>query len=101
MPYIWGGETDRSSSTFGFQAHGGYDCSGFVWRTFKLSGQPAGARIGGPHRGADGGRDPQARAAPPRGRPPGDLLFFGSASFGAKATEAASTTSGSRSRSTG
>ena len=35
MPYVWGGETDGVS--YG-QDHGGYDCSGFVWRVFKLSG---------------------------------------------------------------
>jgi cell wall-associated NlpC family hydrolase len=34
MPYIWGGETDGVS--YG-QDHGGYDCSGFVWRVFKLT----------------------------------------------------------------
>src|SRR4051794_13475393 len=34
MPYIWGGETDATSSYYGYQAHGGYDCSGFVWRVF-------------------------------------------------------------------
>src|SRR4051794_5149605 len=44
MPYIWGGETDGPSAG---QVHGGYDCSGFAWRVFKLSGMPAGRKIGG------------------------------------------------------
>ncbi len=70
MPYIWGGETDRASnSTFGSQAHGGYDCSGFVWRIFKLSGQPAGARIGGRTAAQMAGEIRKARAHPPRRRP--------------------------------
>ncbi len=38
MPYVWGGETDRASRFFGGQVHGGYDCSGLVWRTFKMTG---------------------------------------------------------------
>jgi cell wall-associated NlpC family hydrolase len=88
MPYIWGGETDRTSSTFGFQAHGGYDCSGFVWRTFKLSGQPAGARIGGRTAAQMAGEIRKGERIHLEDVQPGDLLFFGSASFGAKATEA-------------
>src|SRR5205085_1067084 len=46
-PYIWGGESDTKSSKYGTQPHGGYDCSGFVWRVFKLSGNPAGDSIKG------------------------------------------------------
>jgi cell wall-associated NlpC family hydrolase len=76
MPYVWGGESDTTSSRFGPQAHGGYDCSGFVWRVFKLSGDPAGAGIGGRTAAA------MAREIPKRARirfnriEPGDLLFF-------------------------
>ncbi|MEA2480480.1 MAG: peptidoglycan DL-endopeptidase CwlO, partial [Thermoleophilaceae bacterium] len=47
MPYIWGGESDGRGGAYGAQAHGGYDCSGFAWRVFKLSGNPAGRGIGG------------------------------------------------------
>jgi cell wall-associated NlpC family hydrolase len=35
-PYVWGGESERTESPFGIQAHGGFDCSGFVWRIYKL-----------------------------------------------------------------
>jgi hypothetical protein len=31
MPYIWGGTSDTASG----QAHGGYDCSGLVWRALR------------------------------------------------------------------
>jgi cell wall-associated NlpC family hydrolase len=78
MPYIWGGESDTRSGAYGPQAHGGYDCSGFVWRVFKLSGIAAGRRIGG--RTADAmGREirPSRRLGFGRVRP-ADLLFFGS-----------------------
>jgi cell wall-associated NlpC family hydrolase len=88
MPYIWGGETDRASnSTFGPQAHGGYDCSGFVWRTFKLSGQPAGARIGGRTAAQMAGEIRKGERIHLEDVRPGDLIFFGSASFRSKATE--------------
>jgi cell wall-associated NlpC family hydrolase len=87
MPYVWGGETDGVSSQFGYQAHGGYDCSGFVWRVFKLSGNPAGARIGGRTAAQMAGEIPKSRRIRLDDVRPGDLLFFGSASFSGRATE--------------
>ena len=36
MPYIWGGTNDNTETDFGVTARGGYDCSGFVWRVYKL-----------------------------------------------------------------
>jgi cell wall-associated NlpC family hydrolase len=36
MPYVWGGTSDDSEVDFGVPARGGYDCSGFVWRVYKL-----------------------------------------------------------------
>jgi cell wall-associated NlpC family hydrolase len=87
MPYIWGGETDRTSSEFGYQAHGGYDCSGFVWRAFKLSGQPAGARIGGRTAAQMAGEIRKGERLHLDEIAPGDLVFFGEASFNGKATE--------------
>ena len=36
MPYIWGGTSDKTEVDFGVTARGGYDCSGFVWRVYKL-----------------------------------------------------------------
>ena len=37
MPYIWGGTSDRPETEFGVTSRGGYDCSGFVWRVYKLA----------------------------------------------------------------
>lgn len=86
MPYIWGGETDTPTSFLGFQARGGYDCSGFAWRVFKLSGLPAGRHVFGrtaaQQAGAIGG--PRLRLSQVRG---GDLLFFGPGRFWMRATE--------------
>ena len=85
MPYIWGGESDGPS--YG-QIHGGYDCSGFAWRVYKLSGNPAGARIKGRTAAQQAGEIPKAQRIELDDVQPGDLLFFGSAKFRAKATEA-------------
>jgi cell wall-associated NlpC family hydrolase len=40
MPYIWGGTSDGPESPFGVSSRGGYDCSGFVWRVYKLESYP-------------------------------------------------------------
>jgi cell wall-associated NlpC family hydrolase len=40
MPYIWGGTNDNTETEFGVTARGGYDCSGFVWRVYKLQSYP-------------------------------------------------------------
>jgi cell wall-associated NlpC family hydrolase len=78
MPYVWGGETDAVSAG---QAHGGYDCSGFVWRVFTAAaiGGRTAAQMAGQIRRSERIRFEDAR--------PGDLLFFGRASFGGKANE--------------
>ena len=40
MPYIWGGTSDATETEFGVTSRGGYDCSGFVWRVYKLQSYP-------------------------------------------------------------
>jgi cell wall-associated NlpC family hydrolase len=77
MPYIWGGESDTTSSSYGPQAHGGYDCSGFVWRVFKLSGDPAGAQIGGRTAAQMALEIPRKKRVAFGAIEPADLLFFG------------------------
>jgi cell wall-associated NlpC family hydrolase len=87
MPYIWGGETDTASSYFGGQVHGGYDCSGFVWRVFKLGQLTWGARIHGrtaAQQAAEIPRDQRIRLDDVR---PADLVFFGPGRFWQRATE--------------
>jgi cell wall-associated NlpC family hydrolase len=85
MPYVWGGETDTASTTYGPQAHGGYDCSGFVWRVFKLSGDPAGQNIKGRTAAQMAGEIAQSDRVPFDSIAPGDLLFFG-ASFDSRSS---------------
>jgi cell wall-associated NlpC family hydrolase len=86
MPYVWGGESDGTSSAYGYQAHGGYDCSGLVWRVFKLSGDPLGARIRGRTAAQMAGEIPRSQRIRLADVRPGDLLFFGSAGFRSRAT---------------
>jgi cell wall-associated NlpC family hydrolase len=85
MPYVWGGESDGPS--YG-QIHGGYDCSGFAWRVYKLSGNPAGTQIKGRTAAQQAGEIPKSQRIHQDDVQPGDLLFFGTAKFRSKATEA-------------
>ena len=85
MPYVWGGESDGPSPG---QVHGGYDCSGFAWRVYKLSGNPAGNKILGRTAAQQAGEIPKSKRLHLNQVRPGDLLFFGSAKFHSKATEA-------------
>jgi cell wall-associated NlpC family hydrolase len=89
MPYIWGGETDRASNDYyGPQVHGGYDCSGLVWRVFKIARHPAGAGIRGRTAAQMAGEIRKGARLRLDELRPGDLAFFGRARFGSKATEA-------------
>jgi cell wall-associated NlpC family hydrolase len=87
MPYIWGGETDTASSYFGGQEHGGYDCSGFVWRVFKLSGFSWGLQIHGRTAAQQAGEIRRGARIRMEDVQPGDLLVFGPGKFWQKATE--------------
>ncbi len=73
-PYVWGGQYPTPDSPYGLQAHGGFDCSGFVWWVLKMN---FGYAIPNAQRTAAA----MATAAKPRiGRAklaPGDIIFFG------------------------
>ena len=36
-PYVWGGTSPTAETFDGVQSVGGFDCSGFVWRVYKLT----------------------------------------------------------------
>jgi len=84
-PYIWGGTTDDTSDGL---AHGGFDCSGFVWRVFKLSGLSWGTQILGRTAAQMAGEIPRRQRLRYSRLRPGDLLFFGGAGLHGAATEA-------------
>ena len=81
MPYIWGGTSDRPETNFGVSARGGYDCSGFVWRVYKLEQYPASGSLPLVLRGRT---TYQMSAEVPRSQriglaklEPADVIFFG------------------------
>jgi cell wall-associated NlpC family hydrolase len=85
MPYVWGGTTDNTADGL---EHGGYDCSGFAWRVYKVSGLPWGRQILGRTAAEQAGEIPKSQRLHLEDVQGGDLLFFGSAHFNAKATNA-------------
>jgi cell wall-associated NlpC family hydrolase len=83
-PYVWGGTTDNTADGL---EHGGFDCSGFAWRVYKVSGLPWGRAIHGRTAAEQAGEIPRSQRLALDQLEPGDLLFFGSAHFDSKATE--------------
>ena len=79
QPYVWAGEWETPKGPLGPQAHGGFDCSGLIWRVMALdpASPPGIAKL-------LGGRATYGMAAMPGPRlkraqvRPGDLLLFGS-----------------------
>ena len=82
MPYIWGGTSDNTETDFGVTARGGYDCSGFVWRVYKLQSYPDEGRprldAHGPDDVHDQRRGPALEADLFQKLQPADVIFFGS-----------------------
>jgi len=82
-PYVWGGTSEQPQDPFdtGALVPGGFDCSGFVWRVFKLQAyagaEALAAVIKGRSTFAMSGEVPAARRLPGANVAPGDLLFFG------------------------
>jgi cell wall-associated NlpC family hydrolase len=80
-PYVWGGESETTSSPYGPQVHGGFDCSGFVWRVYKLQAYPGGAALASTIKGRTtyqmSGEVPASKRIGFAKLAPGDVLFFG------------------------
>jgi cell wall-associated NlpC family hydrolase len=81
MPYIWGGESDRRQTAFGITSRGGYDCSGFVWRVYKLQSYAAEGDLASVLRGRTtyemSGEVPRAQRLALAKLEPADVIFFG------------------------
>ena len=80
-PYVWGGTSAGAQSLFGVSSRGGFDCSGFAWRVYKLQQYPGGKNLGSTLRGRTAaqmaGEVPKNRRIALADLQPGDLLFFG------------------------
>jgi cell wall-associated NlpC family hydrolase len=82
FPYVWGGTDPGPEAPAGVEAVGGFDCSGFVWRVYKLTPYPDEGTLAS----AIAGRTTfeMAREATramrilkPENLEPGDVLLFG------------------------
>jgi cell wall-associated NlpC family hydrolase len=80
-PYVWGGTSERAEAPFGVRARGGFDCSGFVWRVYKLEAYPGGEALAETLRGrttyAMSAEVPRALRIPFAKLQPADVVFFG------------------------
>ena len=80
-PYVWGGTSPTAEVDFGVPAAGGFDCSGFVWRVYKLTSYPNEGSLAGMLRGRTtyvmSGEVPRSQRIPAARLEPGDVMFFG------------------------
>ena len=80
-PYVWGGTSESTETLFGVTSRGGFDCSGFVWRVYRLQSYPGGRALAATLHGRTtyqmSGEVPKAKRIPFARLVPGDLLFFG------------------------
>jgi len=81
FPYVWGGTSEKAEAPFGIEAHGGFDCSGFVWRVYKLQAYPGGTALSTTIKGRTtyqmSGEVPKAKRIPFAKLQPADIVFFG------------------------
>jgi len=82
-PYVWGGESETTTSPYGPQVHGGFDCSGFVWRVYKLQSYANEAKLADMLQGrttyAMAGEVARAKRISLAKLQPADVIFFGAA----------------------
>jgi cell wall-associated NlpC family hydrolase len=81
MPYVWGGTSDGKETEFGVTSRGGYDCSGFVWRVYKLQTYPGEGDLASVIRGRTtysmSVEVPRSERIPFAKLQPADVIFFG------------------------
>ncbi len=90
-PYVWGGTSPTKETLFGVTSTGGFDCSGFVWRVYKLTPYPGEGGLAGVLRGRTtyqmSGEVPQRDLLPAAKLQPGDVMFFGAHGRASKPSE--------------
>jgi cell wall-associated NlpC family hydrolase len=80
-PYIWGGTDPTAETEFGVHSTGGFDCSGFVWRVYKLTTYSDEGALASVLRGRTtyvmSGEVPRSKRITAAKLQPGDVMFFG------------------------
>jgi cell wall-associated NlpC family hydrolase len=91
FPYVWGGTSPTPETLFGVDSVGGFDCSGFVWRVYKLTQYAGASRLAGVLRGRTtyqmSGEVPRSLLIPSEKLQPGDVMFFGAHGPNSKPSE--------------
>jgi cell wall-associated NlpC family hydrolase len=81
-PYVWGGMSEFRQTLFGVTSRGGFDCSGFVWRVYKLEAYAGAPQLQDVLRGRTtfelSGEFPKSKRIARDRLRPADLVFFGS-----------------------
>jgi cell wall-associated NlpC family hydrolase len=80
-PYIWGGTSENVQKPLGVSTPGGFDCSGFVWRVYKLQTYAGAEQLSKVIRGRTtmqmSGEVPKKTRIAVDDLEPADVLFFG------------------------
>jgi cell wall-associated NlpC family hydrolase len=81
FPYVWGGTSPTAQTLFGVHSVGGFDCSGFVWRVYKLTAYDGEGDLASVLRGRTtyqmSGEVPRSARITAAKLQPGDVMFFG------------------------
>ena len=81
FPYVWGGMSESRQTLFGVTSRGGFDCSGFVWRVYKLTAYVGAPALAGALRGRTtyemSVEVPRAQRIAREALAPADVVFFG------------------------
>ncbi|MFL6068544.1 MAG: C40 family peptidase [Gaiellaceae bacterium] len=81
-PYVWGGTSENAQTPLGVSTPGGFDCSGFVWRVYKLQSYAGASQLSGVLRGRTtmtmSGEVTKSARIGSVDLEPADVLFFGS-----------------------
>ena len=90
-PYVWGGTSPTEETLFGVHSAGGFDCSGFVWRVYKLTAYAGEGRLSSVLRGRTtyqmSGEVPHSSLIPAAKLQPADVMFFGARGRNSKPSE--------------
>ena len=90
-PYIWGGTSPTAQTLFGVHSVGGFDCSGFVWRVYKLTPYDGAPQLATVLRGRTtyqlSGEVPKTARIAAAKLQPADVMFFGAHGPASKPSE--------------